>query len=55
VMGFTIAYNAVVVVLSLSGWIYPLLAALLMPASSMVSLALVAWSYGKRNEWAKAF
>lgn len=45
VMGFTLAYNVGAVALALCGWIFPVVAAVLMPASSVVSLALVAWSY----------
>ncbi len=45
VMAFTLAYNVTAVVLALSGWIVPVVAAVLMPASSVVSLGIVAWSY----------
>ncbi len=41
VVTFAIAYNAVAVALSLAGVMSPLLAAILMPASSLVSLAIV--------------
>ncbi len=41
VVGFAIAYNAIVILLSLAGKMNPLLAAVLMPASSLVSLAIV--------------
>lgn len=41
VVAFALTYNAVAVALSLAGWMNPLLAAVLMPASSLVSLALV--------------
>lgn len=44
---FTIIYNLVAVGLALSGWIVPVVAAVMMPASSVVSLALVAMSYRK--------
>jgi Cu2+-exporting ATPase len=41
VVTFAIAYNAVAVALCLAGLMSPLLAAILMPASSLVSLAIV--------------
>lgn len=41
VVAFAIAYNAVAVALCLAGFMSPLLAAILMPASSLVSLAIV--------------
>jgi len=41
VVAFAIAYNAIAIVLSLAGKMNPLLAAVLMPASSLVSLAIV--------------
>jgi Cu2+-exporting ATPase len=41
VVGFAIAYNVVAVTLCLAGRMNPLLAAVLMPASSLVSLAIV--------------
>ncbi len=41
VIAFAITYNAVAIVLSLAGKMNPLLAAVLMPASSLVSLAIV--------------
>jgi len=42
VIGFAIAYNAVVIAVSLSGHMIPVLAAVLMPASSVVALGIVA-------------
>jgi len=41
VVAFAIAYNLVAVALCLAGFMSPLLAAILMPASSLVSLAIV--------------
>ncbi|MGB8168063.1 MAG: heavy metal translocating P-type ATPase metal-binding domain-containing protein [Chthoniobacteraceae bacterium] len=41
VIGFAIAYNTVAIALCLTGHMSPLLAAVLMPASSLVSLAIV--------------
>jgi Cu2+-exporting ATPase len=41
VIAFAIAYNAVAIALSLAGKMSPLLAAVLMPASSLVSLGIV--------------
>ena len=41
VLTFTIAYNAAAIGLSLAGHMSPLVAAILMPASSLVSLAIV--------------
>jgi Cu2+-exporting ATPase len=45
VVTFAIAYNAVAVALCLAGRMSPLLAAILMPASSLVSLAIVVLSF----------
>ena len=41
VVTFAILYNVVAIALSLAGMMNPLLAAVLMPASSLVSLAIV--------------
>src|SRR5690606_21547864 len=41
VIGFSIAYNAIAVGLSLAGLMNPLLAAVIMPISSLISLAIV--------------
>lgn len=41
VLAFALAYNAVAVALSLAGWMSPLLAAVLMPLSSLVTLGVV--------------
>jgi Cu2+-exporting ATPase len=41
VIAFAISYNAIAIALSLAGEMSPLLAAVLMPASSLVSLAIV--------------
>lgn len=40
VVAFALSYNAVAVALCLAGFMSPLLAAILMPASSLVSLAI---------------
>ena len=49
VIGFAIAYNAVAVALCLAGFMSPLLAAILMPASSLVSLAIVFAGFSVRR------
>jgi Cu2+-exporting ATPase len=49
VVAFAIVYNAVAVALSLAGIMNPLLAAIFMPASSIVSLAIVLTSFGFRQ------
>jgi Cu2+-exporting ATPase len=41
VLAFAIAYNCVAVVLSIDGQMSPLLAAILMPLSSLVTIAIV--------------
>ncbi len=41
VVAFSITYNTVAVGLSLAGWMNPLLAAILMPISSLISLGIV--------------
>jgi len=46
---FMIAYNVEAVSLAVAGLMHPLLAAILMPASSLVTLALVGW--GMRGVW----
>lgn len=47
VVGFAIAYNTFAVLLALTGHMSPLLAAILMPASSLVSLAIVTLRMGR--------
>lgn len=42
---FAVTYNVAVVVLALSALMHPLLAAILMPLSSVTTLSLVAWTY----------
>lgn len=49
VMTFTISYNIIAVGLALAGWIFPIIAAVLMPASAVISLFLVAWSFNIRT------
>ncbi|MHA3775613.1 heavy metal translocating P-type ATPase metal-binding domain-containing protein [Verrucomicrobiota bacterium sgz303538] len=49
VVGFAIGYNVVAVALCLSGHMSPLLAAVLMPASSLVSLGIVFTGLRKRS------
>lgn len=50
VLGFAIAYNAFAVALSIAGKMSPLAAAVLMPASSLVTLAIVATVLRKRRD-----
>jgi len=47
VIAFSLAYNACAIVLSLAGRMNPLLAAILMPASSLVSISIVYLSSGR--------
>lgn len=47
VVTFAIAYNVIAIALCLAGRMNPLLAAILMPSSSLVSLALVFWGLGR--------
>jgi Cu2+-exporting ATPase len=49
VIGFAIAYNAGAITVSLAGGMNPVLAALLMPASSVIALALVALGLRSRT------
>ncbi len=49
VVAFAIAYNSVAVALCLAGKMSPLLAAILMPASSLVSLAIVFLGFSKHR------
>ncbi len=49
VVAFAIAYNVVAVALCLAGFMSPLLAAILMPASSLVSLAIVFAGFSVRR------
>ena len=44
-MGFAIAYNIIVVAVALAGAMHPLLAAILMPLSSLFTISLVAMAY----------
>jgi Cu2+-exporting ATPase len=48
VIGFAIAYNVGAITLSLAGLMNPVLAAVLMPSSSVVALALVAFGLRER-------
>lgn len=47
VFAFALLYNACAIALALAGWMSPLLAAVLMPASSLVTLGLVQWVLGR--------
>lgn len=49
VVAFAISYNALAIALCLAGRMSPLLAALLMPASSLVSLAIVTIGFRRRR------
>jgi Cu2+-exporting ATPase len=49
VVAFALAYNAVAIALCLAGSMSPLLAAILMPASSLVSLAIVGLGFRKSH------
>ncbi len=44
---FAIAYNIAVVLVALAGKMHPLLAAILMPLSSLATLAIVRWIFGR--------
>lgn len=48
-LAFAVAYNLFAVGLSLIGWVTPLVAAVLMPISSIFSLAIVWGALGKRS------
>ncbi len=50
VVAFAIAYNAMAIALSLAGKMNPLIPAVLMPASSLVSLAMVVIGLGRKTE-----
>jgi Cu2+-exporting ATPase len=43
--GFAVLYNIVVVAIALAGHMHPLLAAILMPLSSLATISLVALRY----------
>jgi Cu2+-exporting ATPase len=45
VFAFALTYNAAAVGVSLAGWMSPLLAAIIMPLSSILTLALVRWTF----------
>jgi len=49
VIAFALAYNTAAIALCLAGWMNPLLAAVLMPASSLVSLAIVVGSITRKH------
>jgi Cu2+-exporting ATPase len=49
VVGFAIAYNVAAITVAMAGRMNPVLAAVLMPASSVVALALVAWGSRERR------
>jgi Cu2+-exporting ATPase len=44
VLGFAVLYNVVVVGVALAGRMNPLVAAVVMPASALVTLAIATWS-----------
>lgn len=49
VVGFAIAYNVAAIALCFAGLMSPLLAAILMPASSLVSIAIVLLAFRRKN------
>jgi Cu2+-exporting ATPase len=49
IMAFAVLYNIVAVALCLAGWMNPLLAAVLMPLSAIVSLAMAAYGMRRRD------
>ena len=49
VFGFAVAYNLAAIGVCLFGWMNPLLAAVLMPISSLLTLGLAAWTVGARG------
>lgn len=49
VFGFSVSYNIAVAAIALMGWMNPLLAAILMPLSSVATIALVAMTYKQAN------
>jgi Cu2+-exporting ATPase len=49
VIAFAIAYNIAAIAVSLAGRMNPVLAAAVMPASSVIALALVAWGLRERS------
>jgi len=50
VLGFAIAYNAAAICLALAARMNPLLAAVIMPASSLISLAIVVIGLGEGRQ-----
>lgn len=50
ILGFTTAYNAFAIALAISGHMHPLLAAVLMPLSSLATIAIVAVAFNKGTE-----
>ena len=49
VLVFAVTYNLVAVAVCLAGWMNPLLAAVLMPLSALVSLAIAAWGMTRQG------
>ncbi len=47
VFAFAVAYNSIAVLICLAGWMNPLLAAILMPASALVTLAIASRIHGE--------
>ena len=48
ILAFAVLYNIIAVALCLAGWMNPLLAAVLMPLSAIVSLAMAAYGMRRR-------
>ncbi len=48
VFAFSVTYNVATVIVGLMGHLSPLTAAVLMPLSSVVTLSLVAWTFGRK-------
>ena len=55
VFGFAVSYNIVTVIVGLAGYLSPLLAAILMPLSSLATLSLVAWIFRRGRTACEGF
>lgn len=53
VFAFSVSYNIITAVMGLSGHLSPLVAAVLMPLSSLCTLSLVAWTFKKSSPQAE--